>query len=139
MDGNVLTARLPFSLVLPWGRVVSSLSSGEINSNRSTVHDSSIQTLHSPLRIFDRTHSHETETSRSVTLFISSYLMAIKLTNLLVVNNDGLFDFSVPPKLIFQIPLICPDAETENSEDIVRRYWSVILPGTRRGIVVRPG
>jgi len=65
----MLTARLPFSLVLPWGRVMGSLSSGEINSDRSTVHDSSIQALHSPLRIFNRTHGDESETSRSVTLF----------------------------------------------------------------------
>jgi hypothetical protein len=134
-----LTSRLPFSLVLPWGRVVSSLSSREINSNRSTIHDSSIQALHSPLRIFNRSHSDETETSRSVTLLIQLESSGpIELTNLLIVNDNGLFNFSVPPKLIFQVSLVCPNAETKDTEDIVGRYWSVILPGTRWGVVVRP-
>jgi hypothetical protein len=135
-----LTSRLPFSLVLPWGWVVSSLSSREINSNRSTVHDCSIQALHSPLCIFNTSHSDKPETSRSVTLLNQLESSGPTwLTYLLVVDNDGLFDFSVPPKLVFQISLVCPDAEAKDTEDIVGRYWSVILPGTRRGIVVRPG
>lgn len=136
---NELTARLPFSLVLPGGRVVSSLSSREINSNRSTIHDSPVQALHSPLCIFNTSHSDETETSRSVTLLNQLELSKnTELTYLLIVNNDGLFNISVPPKLILQVSLVCPHAKSKDTEDIVGRYWSVILPGTRREIVVGP-
>jgi hypothetical protein len=63
---------------------------------------------------------------------------SLELTNLLIVNNNSLFDFSVPSKLILQVPLVGPDTETKDSEDIVGWNWGVILSWTRRGVVVRP-
>ena len=56
------------------------LSGREINSDRSTIHNGTIQTLESPLRILDGTHSDETETSRSITLLIS-LIIEPKLAN----------------------------------------------------------
>jgi hypothetical protein len=60
------------------------------------------------------------------------------VTYFLVVNDNGFLNFSVPPKLILQVSLVRPDAKAKDTEDIVGRYWSVVLPGTRRGVVVRP-